>query len=136
MGAGNDKLFGGPDNDSLFGDRPNQSRAREATTPHRLSETSAMTLKIMPSVNMTAVNPATAQNIAASKGQPLNATDQVPQHVLDAMLWHYRHGFKSQAPPPGPNASTQDSKEVDDEAIDSEELAREIRRISTNPYEK
>ena len=74
---------------------------------------------IMPSVNMTAVNPATAQNIAASKGQPLNATDQVPQHVLDAMLWHYRHGFKSKPPPPGPNASTQDSKEVDDEAIDS-----------------
>jgi DNA-binding beta-propeller fold protein YncE len=91
---------------------------------------------IMPSVDMTETNPATAQNIAASRGQPLNATDQVPQHVLDAMLWHYRHGFKSKPPPPGPNASTQDSKEVDDEAIDVEELAREIRRLSSNPYEK
>ena len=105
-----------------------------AVTPN--GSNSAPYNAIMPSVNMTAVNPATAQNIAASKGQPLNATDQVPQHVLDAMLWHYRHGFKSKPPPPGPNASTQDSKEVDDEAIDSDELAREIRRISTNPYEK
>jgi DNA-binding beta-propeller fold protein YncE len=91
---------------------------------------------IMPSVNMTAVNPATAENIAASKGQPLDATDQVPQHVLDEMLWHYRHGFGSQPPPPGPNASTQDSKRVDDESIDVDELAREIRRLSTNPYVK
>jgi Phosphoesterase family len=89
---------------------------------------------IMPGLDMTATNPPTAQNVAASRGQPLDATDQVPQHVLDAMLWHYRHGFKSKPPPPGPNASTQDSKKVDDEAIDVEELAREIRRISRNPY--
>ncbi|HEY6652516.1 MAG TPA: alkaline phosphatase family protein [Solirubrobacterales bacterium] len=91
---------------------------------------------ILPSVNMTAVNPATAANIAASKGQPLDATDQVPQQVLDGMLWHYRHGFGSQPPPPGPNASSQDSKRVDDESIDVDELAREIRRVSRNPYEK
>ncbi|MBO0748533.1 MAG: hypothetical protein J2O47_09275, partial [Acidimicrobiaceae bacterium] len=91
---------------------------------------------IMPGVDMTATNPATAQNIAASKGQPLDATDQVPQHVLDAMLWHYRHGFGSKPPPPGPNASTQDSKRVDDDSIDVEELVREMRRLSTNPHKQ
>jgi DNA-binding beta-propeller fold protein YncE len=89
---------------------------------------------IMPSVNMSGVNPASAQNIAASKGQLLDATDQVPQQVLDAMLWHYRHGFKSQPPPPGPNASPQDSKRVDDDSVDFDALAKEIRRISRNPY--
>jgi DNA-binding beta-propeller fold protein YncE len=87
----------------------------------------------MPSIDMTATNPATAQNIAASKGQPLDATDQVPQHVLDAMLWHYRHGFGSHPPPPGPNASTQDSKRVDDDSIDVDELVREMRQLSHKP---
>ena len=89
---------------------------------------------IMPGVNMTATNPATAQNIAASKGQPLDATDQVPQSVLDAMLWHYRHGFGSKPPPPGPNASTQDGKRVDDDSIDVDSLVRELRRLSGRPY--
>jgi DNA-binding beta-propeller fold protein YncE len=91
---------------------------------------------ITPSVNMTGVNPATAENIAASRGQPLDATDQVPQQVLDAMLWHYRHGFGSQPPPPGPNASPQDSKRVDGDSVDVNELARELRHLSTNPDEK
>jgi DNA-binding beta-propeller fold protein YncE len=90
----------------------------------------------MPSVNMTGTNPATAENIAAAKNQPLDATDQVPQQVLDAMLWHYRHGFGSQPPPPGPNASPQDSKRVDDESIDVNSLVRELRRLSSAPYRR
>ena len=62
---------------------------------------------IMPSVNMTGDRTRPPRRtLRPSKGQPLDATDQVPQHVLDAMLWHYRHGFKSKPPPPGPNAST------------------------------
>jgi YVTN family beta-propeller protein len=68
---------------------------------------------IMPSVNMTEVNPATKANVKAAEGQPLSATDQVPQQVLDAMLWHYRHGYKSKPPPPGPNASPEDTKRGD-----------------------
>lgn len=88
---------------------------------------------ITPSVNMTGTNPATAENIAAAKDQPLDATDQVPQQVLDAMLWHYRHGFGSQPPPPGPNASPEDSKRVDDESIDVNSLVRELRRLSSAP---
>jgi hypothetical protein len=35
--------------------------------------------------------------------------DQVPQRKLDAILWQYRHGAGSAPPPPGPNASAQDS---------------------------
>jgi hypothetical protein len=85
---------------------------------------------ILPSVNLTAVNPATAANVAAVKGQPLNATDQVPQAVLDAMLWHYRHGFKSEPPPPGPNASAEDSKGRDEESVDPEEMLRELRKLA------
>jgi hypothetical protein len=85
---------------------------------------------ITPAVNLTATNPATAENVAAAKGQPLDATDQVPQEVLDAMLWHYRHGFGSKPPPPGPNASPEDSKRVDDDSVDFEGLARELRRLS------
>jgi hypothetical protein len=84
---------------------------------------------ILPSVNLTGVNPASAVNIAAAKGQPLSETDQVPQEVLDEMLWHYRHGWKSNPPPPGPNASPQDSKGAD-EVGDPKELARELRRLS------
>ncbi len=85
---------------------------------------------ILPGVNLTGVNPATAANIAAAKGQPLSATDQVPQTVLDAMLWHYRHGPRSQPPPPGPNASAEDSRGRDEESVDPNELARELRRLA------
>jgi DNA-binding beta-propeller fold protein YncE len=85
---------------------------------------------ILPNVNLTGVNPATAANIAAAKGQPLDATDQVPQEVLDAMLWHYRHGSRSEPPPPGPNASPEDSKGRDEESVNPSELARELRRIT------
>ena len=91
---------------------------------------------ITPSVNMTGTNPATAENIAAAKDQPLDATDQVPQQVLDAMLWHYRHGFGSQPPPPGPNASPEDSKRVDDESVDVNSLVRELRRLSSASYRR
>jgi len=64
---------------------------------------------IMPSVNMTATNPATPANVRASAGLPLNAVDQVPQRQLDGILWQYRHGAGSTPPPPGPNASAADS---------------------------
>jgi Phosphoesterase family/Lactonase, 7-bladed beta-propeller len=85
---------------------------------------------IMPSVNMTAVNPASKQNIAASEGVDLVDTDQVPQDVLDAMLWHYRHGWKSAPPPPGPNASSEDSEERDEDAVDAKALVRQFRRAA------
>jgi DNA-binding beta-propeller fold protein YncE len=86
---------------------------------------------IPPNVNVTTVNPASKENLAATEGLPLDATDQVPQYVLDRMLWHYRHGFNSEPPPPGPNASTEDSKGVDEESLDPKGLVRELRRLSS-----
>jgi DNA-binding beta-propeller fold protein YncE len=75
---------------------------------------------IKPKVSVTATNPNTAANRRASKGLPLNALDQVPQRRLDAILWGYKHGPHSTPPPPGPNASAQDTEGRDqsgDEAL-------------------
>jgi DNA-binding beta-propeller fold protein YncE len=60
---------------------------------------------IVPNVNMTATNPNNAADRAASAGLNFNIGDQVPEQQFDAILWHYVHGWKSKAPPPGPNAS-------------------------------
>jgi hypothetical protein len=83
---------------------------------------------IVPSVNMTQTNAKSPANFAATRGLDLEGTDQVPQEVLDRMLWHYRHGFHSQPPPPGPNASTQDSKGADAGSINRKAIVRQIRR--------
>ena len=91
---------------------------------------------IMPSVNMTAVNPATAQNIAASQGPAAQRDRPGPaaRARRDAVALPAR--LQVEAPAAGAERLHQDSKEIDDEAIDADELAREIRRLSTNPYEK
>ena len=89
---------------------------------------------ITPNVDMTATNPDTAANRRASRGLPLNALDQVPQRKLDAILWHYRHGFDSQPPPPGPNASTEDGARRDesgDQALGHPRaIAKRLRRVA------
>jgi DNA-binding beta-propeller fold protein YncE len=72
-----------------------------SSTPTNLAPYNAIT----PSVNMTATNPNTAANRAASAGLDFNVADQVPEQQFDAILWHYVHGWKSKAPGPGPNAS-------------------------------
>jgi sugar lactone lactonase YvrE len=71
---------------------------------------------IMPGLDMTATNPNTARNRRASAGLNFGTLDQIPQRRLDAILWHYRHGFDSQPPPPGPNASGLDHLEGNGEA--------------------
>jgi len=73
---------------------------------------------IVPNVDMTATNPNTARNRRAAGGLNLVTLDQVPQRQLDAMLWHYRHGFNSQPPPPGPNASGLDGAKAERDAGD------------------
>ena len=88
---------------------------------------------ITPSVNMTATNPATPANVRASAGLPLNAADQVPQRQLDKILWQYRHGVGAAPPPPGPNASAEDSKDRDesgDTALGKpSDFARKLRHL-------
>jgi DNA-binding beta-propeller fold protein YncE len=83
---------------------------------------------IVPSVNMSQTNAKTPANVAATRGVDLEGTDQVPQAVLDRMLWHYAHGFKSAPPPPGPNASSEDSKAADAGSIEQKAIVRQIRR--------
>ncbi len=90
---------------------------------------------IVPDVDMTATNPNTAANRAASKGLPLNSVDRVPQNELDSILWRYRHGFDSAPPPPGPNASGRDEAEEGkagesaDPLADPEALGRKLKRL-------
>jgi phospholipase C len=74
---------------------------------------------IRPKVSVTATNPDTAANRRASRGLPLNSIDQVPQRKLDAILWRYRHGPDAAPPPPGPNASPEDSAERDESGDDA-----------------
>jgi YVTN family beta-propeller protein len=88
---------------------------------------------IVPNVDMAATNPATAANVRASAGLPLNAADQVPQRQLDRILWQYRHGPAATPPPPGPNASAEDSAERnqgDEHPLGNPaDVARQLRRL-------
>src|SRR3954451_15562286 len=59
---------------------------------------------IPPSGDLTATNAATAENKRFAKRYRLTETDQVPQRVLDRMLWRAVKGARSKPPSPGPNA--------------------------------
>jgi hypothetical protein len=102
----------------------------DAMTPNPVN--AAPYTAIKPKVSVTATNPNTAANRRASRGLPLNALDQVPQQRLDAILWRYVHGPRSTPPPPGPNASAQDTEgrdESGDEALGHPgRVAQKLRR--------
>jgi hypothetical protein len=53
-------------------------------------------------------NPATPTSAASDLTARANMTipDQVPQWLLDRVLWQSVHGPRSEPPPPGPNAVT------------------------------
>ena len=68
---------------------------------------------IKPAQNLDERNPNTAANRAAVRGADFSSPDHVPQQQLDAMLWHSVHGMRSQPPPPGPNASADDTEARD-----------------------
>jgi YVTN family beta-propeller protein len=59
---------------------------------------------IPPQTDLSATNPNTAANRRFAKRYRLTETDQVPQRVLDHMLWRAVKGPHSKPPPPGPNA--------------------------------
>ena len=58
----------------------------------------------MPSQDRNARNLSTGAGAALAKGYDLSHPDQVPQRVLDGMLWKAVHGTSAKPPPPGPNA--------------------------------
>jgi YVTN family beta-propeller protein len=59
---------------------------------------------IVPSQDRNARNPSTGSGAALAKRYNLEGVDQVPQRVLDGMLWKSVHGMNAKPPPPGPNA--------------------------------
>jgi YVTN family beta-propeller protein len=60
---------------------------------------------ITPGIDLLERNQATSANAKLSDSLPLNSPDQVPQRILDRILWQSIHGANSEPPPPGPNAS-------------------------------
>jgi DNA-binding beta-propeller fold protein YncE len=68
---------------------------------------------IKPAQDLNARNANTAANRAAVRGADFRDADHVPQRRLDGMLWHAVHGMDSQPPPPGPNASGEDTQDRD-----------------------
>jgi YVTN family beta-propeller protein len=77
---------------------------------------------IPPNIDINARNPASAPNAKLSRSLNLNHTDEVPQRVLDKILWQAVHGAKSQPPPPGPNAEAEDGDKEDEGGVDAEDL--------------
>ncbi|MEA2390372.1 MAG: hypothetical protein QOK31_481 [Solirubrobacteraceae bacterium] len=63
---------------------------------------------IVPKQSLTQKNTAASPGAARSRALGLGPTDNVPQRVLDGLLWQSVHGAGSQPPPPGPNASGAD----------------------------
>jgi DNA-binding beta-propeller fold protein YncE len=56
-----------------------------------------------PKVNLLATNPANTAAAHAS-ARLSTGTDQIPQSVMDSLLWQAVHGVGAKPPPPGPNA--------------------------------
>lgn len=66
---------------------------------------------IVPQLDMTAVNPASAPKARLSGELPLGRADLVSQRLLDRILWKSVHGAAANPPPAGPNASGVDPGE-------------------------
>ena len=59
---------------------------------------------IVPKQDRLAVNPANGPDAALSARLDFHQLDQVPQRILDRILWHSVYGEDSTPPPAGPNA--------------------------------
>jgi phospholipase C len=77
---------------------------------------------IAPKVNLLERNGATAANAGLSDSLPLNTPDQVPQRILDRILWQSVHGAGSEPPPPGPNSSGVDLEQWRKRGLPGHEL--------------
>jgi hypothetical protein len=69
--------------------------------------------------NLLEENPANPRGAAARAGTKFDLTvpDQIPQRLLDRIVWQSVHGPDSDPPPPGPNA--------EDESVEEEEAEEE-----------
>jgi DNA-binding beta-propeller fold protein YncE len=67
---------------------------------------------IVPQQNRLQVNAPDAPDAALSASLDFSNIDQVPQHLLDRILWHAVYGEDSTPPPPGPHA--------EDESLDGD----------------
>jgi DNA-binding beta-propeller fold protein YncE len=81
---------------------------------------------IVPDLDLTATNPASAPAAKLSARLPLEVLDQVPQRILDKILWKYRYGAHAAPPPPGPNASGLDDADWHPRRIDDDEAIAEV----------
>jgi hypothetical protein len=54
-------------------------------------------------VNLLEKNPSTGPGARAASRLP-SGLDEIPQHEMDRLLWKSIHGWRSEVPPPGPNA--------------------------------
>jgi hypothetical protein len=68
---------------------------------------------IVPRQSRSVLNTAHSADAALSARLNFAVPDQVPQQEMDAILWHAVHGESSQPPPPGPDASVDDTAERD-----------------------
>jgi hypothetical protein len=60
---------------------------------------------VAPTYDLTEKNPPKAANARLSQSYELNQPDQIPQRVLDKIIWQSVYGKDAQPPPPGPNNS-------------------------------
>jgi hypothetical protein len=68
------------------------------------AQNSAPYTATIPKQDRLALNPANGPDAALSASLDFTQLDQVPQRVLDRILWHAVHGESSTPPPPGPHA--------------------------------
>jgi hypothetical protein len=68
---------------------------------------------VVPQQSRTVLNTAHSPGAAQSARFDFSVPDQVPQRVMDAILWKTVHGRNSQPPPPGPGASSDDTSQRD-----------------------
>jgi DNA-binding beta-propeller fold protein YncE len=69
---------------------------------------------IPPKVDINARNGDNPANRRAMEGLNVKTIDQIPQRVLDRILWRAIKGPRSPVPPPGPNADDRDAPDPDD----------------------
>jgi DNA-binding beta-propeller fold protein YncE len=60
---------------------------------------------VQPTYDLSEKNPKGATNARLSRSYDLNSPDQIPQRVLDKIIWQSVYGKDAQPPPPGPNNS-------------------------------